>query len=200
MIYAFSTVTLCADHTVYGMALNIFAPALASFIYRVYFGTGSDLKQITTMSSVAIPGLKDIPVLGPLLFDQSPMVYLTFLLVLFTAIFFGKTRAGLSYKAVGEHPQADDHRRVLPLADDRRRIVVHIHDVVRVCDLHALGKRFDALILQRTQDRLAASDQHDLAAEVLCRLDRAQRDLVRGVVAAHGVYQNSHVASSCPVI
>ena len=57
MIYAFSTVTLCADHTVYGMALNIFAPALASFIYRVYFGTGSDLKQITTMSSVAIPGL-----------------------------------------------------------------------------------------------------------------------------------------------
>ena len=42
----------------------------------------------------------------PLLFDQSPMVYLTFLLVLFTAIFFGKTRAGLSYKAVGEHPQA----------------------------------------------------------------------------------------------
>ena len=44
MIYAFSTVTLCADHTVYGMAVNIFAPALASFIYRVYFGTGSDLK------------------------------------------------------------------------------------------------------------------------------------------------------------
>lgn len=61
---------------------------------------------------------------------------------------------------------------------------MHIHDVVRVGDLHALGKRFDALILQRTQDRLAASDQHDLAAEVLCRLDRAQRDLVRGVVAA----------------
>ena len=77
---------------------------------------------------------------------------------------------------------------------------MHIHDVVRVGDLHAFGKRFDALILQRTQDRLAASDQHDLAAEVLCRLDRAQRDLVRGVVTTHGVYQNSHVASSCPVI
>ena len=64
MIYAFSTITLCANHTVYGMAINIFAPALASFIYRVYFGTGSDLKQIVTMSSVAIPGLKDIPVIG----------------------------------------------------------------------------------------------------------------------------------------
>ena len=102
MIYAFSTVTLCADHTVYGMAINIFAPALASFIYRVYFGTGSDLKQIVTMPSVAIPGLKDIPVIGPLLFDQSPMVYLAILLVVFTSVFFNRTRAGLSYKAVGE--------------------------------------------------------------------------------------------------
>ena len=106
MIYAFSTVTLCADHTVYGMAINIFAPALASFIYRVSYGTGSALKQITTMSSIAIPGLKDIPVIGPLLFDQSPMVYLTIALVVFTSIFFSRTRAGLSYKAVGEHPKA----------------------------------------------------------------------------------------------
>ena len=106
MIYAVSTVTLCADHTVYGMAINIFAPALASFIYRVVFGTGSDLKQITTMPSIAIPGLKDIPVIGLLLFDQSPMVYLTFVLVVFTAVFFRRTRAGLSYKAVGEHPKA----------------------------------------------------------------------------------------------
>ncbi len=76
------------------------------FIYRVYFGTGSDLKQIVTMSSVAIPGLKDIPVIGALLFDQSPMVYLTLLFVAFTAVFFARTRAGLSYKSVGEQPQA----------------------------------------------------------------------------------------------
>ena len=41
MIYAFATVTLCANHTVYGMAINIFAPALASFINRIYFGAGS---------------------------------------------------------------------------------------------------------------------------------------------------------------
>ena len=192
MIYAFSTVTLCADHTVYGMAVNIFAPALASFIYRVYFGTGSDLKQITTMSSVAIPGLKDIPVLGPLLFDQSPMVYLTFLLVLFTAIFFGKTRAGLSYKSVGEHPQADDHRRVLPLADDRRRIVVHIHHILSVCDLNALRERLDAVFLQALEDGLSASDQHDLRAKRLRCADRSERRSLRRKVAAHGVNENSH--------
>ena len=36
MIYAFCTITLCAEQTVYGMAINIFAPALASFIYRLF--------------------------------------------------------------------------------------------------------------------------------------------------------------------
>ncbi len=106
MIYAAATVSLCADHTVYGMAMNIFAPALASFIYRVYFGAGSDLSQIELMGGVAIPGLKDIPFFGDLLFNQTPMVYLAFLLVAFTTVFFGRTRAGLNYKSVGEHPKA----------------------------------------------------------------------------------------------
>ena len=106
MVYAFATITLCANHTVYGMAVNLLAPALASFIYRVYFGTGSSLMQITLMPGIGIPGLKDIPFLGPLLFDQTPMVYLAFALVIFTVIFFNKSKAGLNYKAVGEHPKA----------------------------------------------------------------------------------------------
>lgn len=106
MIYAVATVSLCADHTVYGMAMNIFAPALASFIYRVYFGAGSDLSQIELMRNIGLPVLKDIPFLGDLLFNQTPMVYIAFALVAFTVVFFNKTRAGLNYKSVGEHPKA----------------------------------------------------------------------------------------------
>ena len=106
MIYAYATINLCAEQIVYGMAINIFAPALAAFIYRVYFGAGSELVQVTLMSTVAIPGLKDIPFIGPLLFDQTPMVYLAYALVIFTAIYFSKTKSGLNYKAVGEHPKA----------------------------------------------------------------------------------------------
>ena len=106
MIYAFATVTLGANHTVYGMAMNIFAPALASFIYRVYFGKGSDLSQIILMQGIGIPVLKDIPFIGPLLFNQTPMVYIAFILVILTSIFFRKTRAGLNYRAVGENPKA----------------------------------------------------------------------------------------------
>lgn len=106
MIYAFATVSLCAEHTVYGMAINIFAPALASFIYKIYFGAGSELSKIELMPGIAIPGLKDIPYVGDLLFNQTPMVYIAIALVIFTGIFFNKTKAGLNYKAVGEHPQA----------------------------------------------------------------------------------------------
>ena len=106
MIYAYATINLCAEQIVYGMAINIFAPALAAFIYRVYFGDGSSLMQITLMPGIGVPGLKDIPFIGPLLFDQTPMVYLAFALVIFTAVFFNKTKAGLNYKSVGEHPKA----------------------------------------------------------------------------------------------
>ncbi len=106
MIYAFATVTLCANHTVYGMAINIFAPALASFINRVFFGTGGQLNQVKAMDTFSIPVLKDIPFLGKLLFNHTPMVYLAFILVIFTSIYFNRTKSGLNYKSVGEHPKA----------------------------------------------------------------------------------------------
>ena len=41
-----------------------------------------------------------------LLLDQTPMVYLAYGLVIFTAIYFNKTRSGLNFKAVGEYPKA----------------------------------------------------------------------------------------------
>lgn len=106
MVYAFCTISLCAEQIVYGMAINIFAPAVAAFIYRIYFGVSSTLAQGTLMSTVAIPVLKDIPFLGSLLFNQTPMVYFAYLMVPFTAVFFNKTKAGLNYKAVGEYPKA----------------------------------------------------------------------------------------------
>ncbi|MEG0779576.1 MAG: ABC transporter permease [Oscillospiraceae bacterium] len=106
MIYAFCTVTLCAEQIVYGMAINIFAPAVAAFIYRVYFGVSSTLAQAPLMQNIAIPFLKDIPVLGPIFFNQNAMVYFTYLMVPLTALYFNRTKSGLNYKAVGEYPKA----------------------------------------------------------------------------------------------
>lgn len=109
MIYAFCTITLCAQQIVYGMAINIFAPALASFIYRVYFGVSSSLPQATLMPTLAqMAGIStsNMSFLPKLFLDQTPMVYFAYGMVIFTAVFFNKTKAGLNYKAVGEYPKA----------------------------------------------------------------------------------------------
>ena len=106
MIYAFCTITLCAEQIVYGMAINILAPALAVFIYRISFSDTSTLIQGVSMAALPIPLLSEIPFFGPILFQHSPLVYLAYLLVPFTAIFFSKTQKGLNYKAVGEFPKA----------------------------------------------------------------------------------------------
>lgn len=107
MIFAYATVTLCAEQIVYGMAINIFAPALASFIYRVYFGAGSELVQVPLMTNLStLLGINTNGFISKLFLEQTPMVYLAYGLVIFTAIYFNKTKSGLNYKAVGEYPKA----------------------------------------------------------------------------------------------
>ena len=107
MIYAYATITLCAEQIVYGMAINIFAPALASFIYRVYFGAGSELVQVSLMETLASRMVITANgFIAKLFLDQTPMVYLAYLLVVFTVIYFNRTKSGLNYKAVGEYPKA----------------------------------------------------------------------------------------------
>lgn len=106
MIYAYCTITLCAAQTVYGMALNLLAPALASFIYRIVFSDTATLIQGTAIKTVPIPVLGTIPFIGPVLFQHTPLVYLAYLMVPLSAVFFSKTRAGLNFKAVGEYPKA----------------------------------------------------------------------------------------------
>lgn len=106
MVYAFCTIHLGAQQIVYGMAINIFAPALASFIYKIYFGISSTMIQATLMEAVPIPLLSKIPIFGKVFFNHTPIVYLAYLLVPITFVFFNKTKIGLNYKAVGEFPKA----------------------------------------------------------------------------------------------
>ena len=107
MIFAYATITLCAEQIVYGMAINIFAPALAAFIYRVYFGAGSELVQVGLMSTLSQSlGIQSNNFIVQLFLDQTPMVYLAYILVIVTVIYFNRTKSGLNYKAVGEYPKA----------------------------------------------------------------------------------------------
>jgi len=72
-------------------------PALASY-----------LNQPLTLDTIRIPGLPDIPVLGPALFEQSLLAYLMYASVALVAFLLFQTRWGLRVRAVGEHPKAAD--------------------------------------------------------------------------------------------
>ncbi|WP_293673253.1 ABC transporter permease [uncultured Parolsenella sp.] len=106
LIYAFCTITLCSDQTVTSMAINILAPAVALFGYNLFVGANSANATGSQMASLAIPGLSDIPVVGNGLFNQTALAYLAFLLVPVISFFFKRCRAGLSFRSVGENPQA----------------------------------------------------------------------------------------------
>ena len=102
MIFAYATVTLCAEQIVYGMAINIFAPALAAFIYRVYFGAGSELVQVGLMNTLSSSlGITSDNFLVRLLLDQTPMVYLAYGLVIFTVGEYPKAAATLGINVIG---------------------------------------------------------------------------------------------------
>ena len=106
LIYAFCTITLMGNQIVYGMAVNILAPALATFIYKVAVANSTELLQGVTMAPVAIPLLCEIPVIGDAFFRQSLLGYAAFLLVPLAWWFFARFHAGLDYRAVGENPRA----------------------------------------------------------------------------------------------
>jgi simple sugar transport system permease protein len=55
---------------------------------------------------LAIPGLVDIPIIGPVFFDQNIVVYLSYLLIVAAMLWLDKTRPGLQLRSVGERPEA----------------------------------------------------------------------------------------------
>ena len=96
------------DQIIAGVVINIFALGLTSFLARRVLSAEPDLNSPGRFSSVKIPFLGDIPVIGPMFFDQNMFVYATFLLVIALHLGLFYTRWGLRSRSVGEHPKAAD--------------------------------------------------------------------------------------------
>lgn len=107
-VFALFTVTIKADQTVIGTGMNILASGLTITVNRAIFGASTSPPKIDVFSSVPIPLLSDIPVIGPSLFNQSLPVYLAFILVPVTWFVMFRTNIGLKLRAVGENPRACD--------------------------------------------------------------------------------------------
>ena len=104
VIFAALTVTIRADHVVTGLALVLFGDGVSSF-------AGHGLVAIPvpqSLHAMAIPGLSNLPLLGPVLFRQNLIVYLSYVLVVAVWYFLYRTRPGLALRAAGEKPSAID--------------------------------------------------------------------------------------------
>ncbi|MEW6564014.1 MAG: ABC transporter permease [Spirochaetota bacterium] len=107
LLHALASVNFKADQVVSGTALNILAGGVTVYLAQIIFRQQRTKAFTTGLAKISIPGLKDIPILGPTLFDHVyPTFYVALLLVLLTWFLVYKTPFGLRLRACGEHPQA----------------------------------------------------------------------------------------------
>ena len=102
-------ITYWVDQVIVGVVLNVLVVGLTSFLYStVLTEDAATLNAPPRFQAVAIPGLSEIPLLGPALFRQTVIVYAAYFAVAAVWVALFRTRWGLRLRAVGEHPQAAD--------------------------------------------------------------------------------------------
>jgi simple sugar transport system permease protein len=107
-LLAWLAIRFSVDQIIAGVVINILAVGLTSFLASRVLSEAQDLNAPARVSSIRIPLLADIPVIGPMFFDHTFFVYVTFILVVALHIGFFRTRWGLRARSVGEHPKAAD--------------------------------------------------------------------------------------------
>ncbi|HEV7771905.1 MAG TPA: ABC transporter permease [Conexibacter sp.] len=112
LAHAYLCIGARLNQIVSGLALNLFALGITGFVNSLVFGEGRTGTQVPAFSALRIPGLADIPLIGPALFDQTLFTYAIFPLLAAIVIYLRRTRSGLALHAVGEHPAAADARGI----------------------------------------------------------------------------------------
>jgi simple sugar transport system permease protein len=107
-ILAVMAIKYKVDQVVSGTAITILATGLTSFLDRRFLAENEALNAPPTYQPVPIPLLSKIPILGPVLFNHTLLIYITFVLVIGIQLMLYYTRWGLRTRAVGEHPRAAD--------------------------------------------------------------------------------------------
>jgi simple sugar transport system permease protein len=108
-ILALFAIRYVVDQVVLGVVLNVFAAGLTGFLFdRVLSTHQNTLNSPSTYLPFKIPVLGDIPIIGPVFFDSTLFLYLTYILLAIVQVSLFYTRWGLRVRAVGEHPTAAD--------------------------------------------------------------------------------------------
>lgn len=108
-ILAVFSIKYVVDQIIVGVVLNVLLQGLTSFLFTELLEMDrATFNQPPRFDKIAIPGLSQIPVIGPALFYQTLIVYLMYFAVAAVWFVMFKTRWGLRVRAVGEYPKAAD--------------------------------------------------------------------------------------------
>jgi general nucleoside transport system permease protein len=105
LLMAVISVTMQAEQGISGIGLSLFGLGLSSLLMKVLVGTPTG---VTGFQPLDIPGLSDIPIIGPLFFSYTVPTYLAFALVPVTWFVLTRTTFGLKVRSVGQNPEAAD--------------------------------------------------------------------------------------------
>lgn len=108
LILAYFTTTLKMDQFVVGLSLFFIGTGLSSLLPKLVIGVTLTPPLVPTLPDIAIPLLSKIPFIGPILFNQNIMVYISVLLSIGLWYYMFHTNSGLRLRSVGENPKAAD--------------------------------------------------------------------------------------------
>jgi len=97
------------NQVVLGVVINLLALGLTGYVYDAVMANDQNTYNTPPgLHVINIPGLSDIPIIGPLLFQQNLIVYAMYVLIAVIDVALFRSRWGLRTRAVGEHPKAAD--------------------------------------------------------------------------------------------
>ncbi len=122
-VLAVGSVSLRGNAVVIGIAMNLMAVGLTGFLLRSMFGVRGTFTSphLHGLPTVPIPGLESLPVLGPLVGEQTALTYGAWVIVPLVAFLLARHPIGLRLRAVGEHSGA---ARSLGISPDEYRYAV----------------------------------------------------------------------------
>jgi simple sugar transport system permease protein len=102
---AYVSVDLQAQQGISGIGFYLFGLGMSTLLFQMTLGT---VETVSGFSSIHIPWLSDIPVLGDIFFQHNLLVYGAFALVPIVQFILYRSNLGLKIRAVGENPEAGD--------------------------------------------------------------------------------------------
>jgi simple sugar transport system permease protein len=123
-VLAWLAIRFKVDQVIVGFFINFFVLGLTSFLSKRLLSEHSNWNFVDTQKPLEIPLLHNIPLLGPVLFEQTIYVYIAFIAVFVLTWLLFRTRWGLRTRSVGEHPRAADTLGINVLRVRYRNVII----------------------------------------------------------------------------